>query len=172
MPTRVLFRTTLVLLSAAVLYRGLFVQLRVAGVVANVFLLCAVAAGIAGGPERGAVVGFFAGLLMDLVLPSGPVGLGALTFCLVGYFVGRAQGSVVRSARWVTMLTAAVASAAGTLAYVGIGQIVNQVNLLQRQLWVVVLIVSVVNAVLAPLAVRILRWSLDVSSGWLRPAMR
>jgi rod shape-determining protein MreD len=161
-----------VLFSAAFLYCALFSQLRIAGVAANVLLLCAIAAGIAGGPERGALVGFAAGLLYDLLLPVSAIGLSALTFCIVGYVVGRYQGTVVRAARWVTMGIAGLASAAAMVLYVALGQLVNQANLLQRHLWVVVLVISVVNALLAPLAVWIMRWALDLSSRDLRPLLR
>jgi rod shape-determining protein MreD len=169
---RVLVRVTIVLLSMAVLYCAVFAQLRIAGVAANVLLLVAIASGIAGGPERGAVVGFSAGLLYDLLLPTGPVGLSALTFCVVAYFVGRYQGTVVRAARWVTMAIAGLASAAAMVLYVAFGQLVNQTNMLQRRLWVVILVVAVINAVLAPLFVRLMRWAFDLSSRDLRPLLR
>lgn len=169
---RVAGRVALVLVSAAVIYAAVFVQFRIAGVAANVLLLVAIAAGIAGGPERGAFVGFFAGLTYDLLLPTGAIGLSALTFCLVAYVVGRYQGTVVRAARWVTMAIAGLASAAGMVLYVALGQLVNQTTLLQRHLWVVVGVISVVNALLAPFAVRIMRWALDLSSHDLRPLLR
>jgi rod shape-determining protein MreD len=154
----------LVLLTVAVFYSAVCVQIRIAGVAANVLLLCAVAAGIAGGPERGAMVGFFAGVLYDLLLPTGPIGLSALTFCIVAYVVGRYQGTVVRAASWLTMAIAGLASAAAMVLYVAFGQLVNQTNMLQKRLWVVVLVISVINALLAPLFVRIMRWALDISS--------
>jgi rod shape-determining protein MreD len=166
------FRVALVLITAAVLYRGLFVQLRVFDVIANVMLLCAIAAGIAGGPDRGAIVGFFAGITYDLMLPTSPVGLNALTFCLVGFVVGRYQGTVVRSAMWVTMAIAGLASAGGMLLYIGIGQLVNRENFLNRPLWSIIAVIAVVNALLAPLAVRVMRWALDISSRELRPLLR
>jgi rod shape-determining protein MreD len=165
---KVAFRVALVLLCAAVLYRGLFVQLPLFGVIANVLLLVAIAAGIAGGPDRGAMVGFFAGIVFDLLLPLNPIGLSALSFCLVGYVVGRYQASVVRSAFWVKMATAALASAGGMVLYIGIGQLVGQVNFLQRPVWPKIVVISVVNGLLAPLAVRIMRWALDISSRQLR----
>ena len=167
---KVVFRVALVLLTAAVLYRGVFTQLRVFNVVANVLLLIAIAAGIAGGPDRGAIVGFFAGLTFDLLLPLAPVGLSALSFCIVGFVVGRYQSTVVRSAVWVKMAIAALASAGGMLLYIGVGQLVNQVNFLQRPWVLIVVVISVINGLLAPPAVRIMRWALDISSREIRTA--
>jgi rod shape-determining protein MreD len=169
---KVVLRVALVIFSAAVLYRGLFSQVRIAGVAVYLLLLVAIAAGIAGGPDRGAVVGFFSGIAMDLLLPDSPFGLSALTFCIVAYVVGRYERSVTRSARWVVMLTAGVASAAGMVLYIGLGQLLNQQNLLQRPFWLVLVVVSVANAFLAPLAVRILRWALDLNHRNMRVALR
>ena len=50
-------RYGLVVITAMVLQRGLFGSLRLDGAAADVLLIVAVAAGIAGGAERGAVVG-------------------------------------------------------------------------------------------------------------------
>src|SRR5690349_10149645 len=113
------------------------------GVIAVPLLLVAIAAGIAGGPDRGAIVGFFAGLVYDLLLPLAPVGLAALCFCLVGFVVGRYQATVVRSATWLKMTIATLASAGGMVLYVGVGLLVNQENFLQRPIWPIILIVSV-----------------------------
>ena len=169
---KVFLRVTLVIFSAAVLYRGLFSQVRIAGVAVYILLLVAIAAGIAGGPDRGAVVGFFSGIAMDLLLPDSPFGLSALTFCIVAYVVGRYESSVTRSARWVVMLTTGVASAVGMVLYIGLGQLVNQQNMLQRPFWLVLVVVSVANALLAPLAVRIMRWALDLNIRNMRVALR
>lgn len=162
------FRVVLVVLTTAVLYRGLFVQLPIMGVIAVPLLLIAIAAGIAGGPDRGAMVGFFAGLIYDLLLPLAPVGLGALSFCIVGFVVGRYQATVVRSATWLKMAIATLASAGGMLLYVGVGLLVNQENFLQRPIWPIIVVVSVINGLLSPLAVRIMRWAFDISSRELR----
>ena len=112
-------RVTLVLFSAAVLQRGLFSQLRVAGVSVDVFLLIAIAAGMMLGPERGAILGFFAGLTLDLLVQT-PLGLSALVYCLVGYGTGRLQGTVLRANRlWPLVLVAASSAAAIVLYAVG-----------------------------------------------------
>lgn len=167
---KVAFRVSLVLLCTAVLYRGLFVQLPVMGVIAVPLLLIAIAAGIAGGPDRGAMVGFFAGLTYDLLLPLAPIGLSALAFCIVGYALGRYQATVVRSAVWVKMGIATLASAGGMVLYIAVGQLVSQENFLQRPVWPTVLVVSVINGLLAPLAVRVMQWAFDLSARQLRAA--
>jgi rod shape-determining protein MreD len=121
-------------------------------------LLVAVAAGIAGGPGRGAVVGFLAGMTVDVFL-STPLGLSALVFSLVGYGVGTAQTGILRSAWWIPVATAFVASAAGEVLFAVAGAVVGEPHLVNVHLLLVALLVGVENAALAPLAVRIVGWA-------------
>ncbi|MEA2703532.1 MAG: rod shape-determining protein MreD [Actinomycetota bacterium] len=67
-----------VLLFALILHTAVFPQLRIFDVAPDVLLLFAIAGGLAGGPDRGAVLGFVAGILADLFLQT-PFGLSALT---------------------------------------------------------------------------------------------
>jgi len=147
------------LLLAVVLHTAVFPQLRILGVTANGLLLLAVAAGITGGPERGAAVAFGCGLLADCFLQT-PFGLSGLVFALVAYGVGTFQTGVLHAAWWIPPLTAAVASAAGTVGYVGLGVVVGQDQLLSMWALQVAGVVAVLHAVLAPLAVRAMRWAI------------
>lgn len=165
MALKIAFRIGLVVLSAAVLQRGLFSQLRIGGITADLFLLLAVVGGLTAGPDRGAVMGFISGLTIDLLLQS-PLGLTALTYCVVGFVSGRYQLSVTRSSRWRLMLTTGVASALGYGLLVVVGWVLGQRNMLTDRLPAVLLMVGVTNALLAPLAVRVLRWA------WAQPPAR
>jgi rod shape-determining protein MreD len=147
------------LLLAVVLHTAVLPQLRLFGVAADVLLLLAIAAGIAGGPERGAAVAFGCGLLADCFLQT-PFGLSGLTFALVGYGVGTFQTGVLHSAWWIPALTAAVASAIGIATYVGLGVVVGQDQLLSTRVLEVVAVVGVLHALLAGLAVRAMRWAI------------
>jgi rod shape-determining protein MreD len=138
--------------------------------VVDLLLILAVAAGIVGGAERGAVVGFFAGLAMDLMLPS-PMGLGALSYLVAGAVAGLLHAGEVRSARWRTMVIAAVGCAVGVLAFAVGGAILGRSGFLGWHLVSVVLVVSVGGAVLSPLAVRLCHWA-DGDADRLRPALR
>jgi rod shape-determining protein MreD len=147
-----------VLLVAVVLHTALAPQLRIGDVAADVMLLVAAAAGVAAGPDRGAVVGFFAGLLADCFLQT-PFGLTALAYCLVGWGVGSFQSTILHAAVWIPMATVAVASAAGVLLYAGLGAVVGQGHLLSSRLVGIIVVVALVNALLTPVAVRVLRWA-------------
>ena len=163
MTTKVAFRVALVLVSAAVLQRGVFSQLRIAHVAADVLLLLAIAAGIAGGPDRGATMGFVCGLTLDLMLQT-PVGLTALSYCIIGFVAGRYQLSVTRSSQWRLRFTVGVGSAMGYGLLVGLGWVMGQRNMLSSRLPVILLVVGLFNAVLGPLAVKIMRWAFDQRS--------
>lgn len=163
-------RVAIVLFSAAVLQRGLFSELRIAGVAADVFLLLAITGGLTGGPDRGALLGFLAGLSFDLLVQT-PLGLSALVYCLIGYAAGRAEGTVVRASRWLPVAFTVGGSALGVVLFAVFGAVLGQANTLNAHLIVVVLVVSVANGLLAVPALRLTRWMWATEPG-LRPALR
>ena len=73
------FRVLALLLTATVAQVTVFDEVRVAGASVEYLLLVSVLTGYHGGPERGAVVAFFAGLLHDAVTVT-PMGLHALVY--------------------------------------------------------------------------------------------
>jgi rod shape-determining protein MreD len=160
---KIAVRVALVLITATVLEQGVFSQVRIAGAAGDVLLLCAVSAGFVGGPDLGALVGFFAGLLLDTMLPS-PMGLAALSYCLAGYATGTLRGTSVRTSRWQPPLLAATGSAIGLLVFVVASAVVGRTGLWSSHLVTVIVVVGVINAVLAPLAVRVMRWALGDAS--------
>jgi len=157
---KVALRVGLVVLTAMVIERGVASQLRVDGVAADLLLLLAISAGMVAGPDDGAVVGFVAGLGLDLLLQT-PLGLGALVYCVTGYLVGVAQGSVVRASRLQPVFLAAAASALAVGLYVAVSLVLGRSGLVNRHLLVVIAVVSVVNALLIPVANRVMRWVFD-----------
>lgn len=63
-----------------------------------VVLACALLIGPTAGPQGGAVLGFCAGLLIDLTPPNtAALGVNALLFCLAGYSVGLAAATTGRA---------------------------------------------------------------------------
>ena len=82
-----IFKSAIVLIVVLVLQVELFSDTRLFDVMPELLLGTTVAAAWAAGAERGATVGFCAGLLYDLFLPT-PLALTALTYVLIGYGVG------------------------------------------------------------------------------------
>lgn len=147
-----------VLLAAVVLQTSVLPELRVFGVAADVLLLLAVAAGIAGGPDRGAVVGFVAGALADLFVQT-PFGLSALAYCLTGYLVGALHGTVLPASWFAPVATAGVGCAIGVVLFATIGSVVGQAGLLELGVLRVALVVGLAGAVLSLVALRVVRWA-------------
>lgn len=150
-------RASLVVFVALVLQVSFVARLSAFGARADLLMLVTVAAGVAGGSDKGAVVGFCAGLAFDMVLNT-PVGLSALVYTVLGYAVGTVQGSVMSSGWWVRPAGVAVASATGVVMYALLGEAIGQDMMSGTSLLVIVAVVALVNGALAPLAIRSMRW--------------
>lgn len=150
-------RLAVVLLSTAVLQWGVFSQLRIGGAAADLFLIMAVTAGMTSGPDRGAVMGFFAGLTLDLLTQT-PLGLGALVYGALGYLSGRVQGTVMRANRLLPPVLTAGLCSLGVLAYAVAAWMLGQANVLNQHLLTVIVVVAISSALLAPAYLRIMRW--------------
>lgn len=159
----------LLLILAVVVHTAVLAQLRIDGVAPDLMLLVAIAGGVAAGPSGGAVVGFMAGLSIDLFLQT-PLGLSALTFSLVGYAVGNVQAGVLRASWWIPLATVLVASIAGEVGYAAVGSVIGQTQMMTPRLLVIAPLVGVFNMVLAPLVLPVVRWAARPTQ--LAPAYR
>lgn len=160
-PFVVAARTSLVFVVALTLQLGVAIDIQLFGVQGDLMLLVAVAAGLAAGPDQGAVLGFAAGLAYDLMLQT-PFGLSALTYALMAYAVGSLQDSVLRAAWWIPVVSAAAASAIGVILYGVFGTVLGE-DLVGLSLLRVAGVVAVLNAVAAPVVVRAVRWATGTS---------
>jgi rod shape-determining protein MreD len=121
---------------AAILFVAILAQttiapdLRIQGVAPDFMLLVAICAGLTGGAEAGAFVGFIAGLLADSFLTDTPFGLSALSLCLIGYGVGVLRVSVLPDVRLLTPLVAFGATVAGVVLFIALGDVVGQHQLI------------------------------------------
>ena len=149
-------RFGLVLLLALTIQTTWMADLRPFGAPGDLLLLLAIAAGLVGGPMRGAIVGFTAGMAMDLVLLT-PFGLSALTYLAVGYAVGAFHGGVLRSAPWIPVVAAFLASSLGLGFFVILGELFGQPFRLP-DLVTVVLVTAVINTVLVYPAMAVMTW--------------
>jgi rod shape-determining protein MreD len=76
-----------VVVAAALLQTTVLAELRLAGVRPDLLVLSVVAVAMASGPTSGAVFGFSAGLVADLLFDL-PVGVSALVYTAAGFAVG------------------------------------------------------------------------------------
>jgi rod shape-determining protein MreD len=118
------------LLAAAAILAAVLVQVTVlnnvpfpGGAGPDLVLVVVVAMALASGPRDGAIIGFTAGLALDIAPPaSNLLGQSALVFCLVGYGCGRMRVTLERSA-WLPLAGVAVGAAAGEVLYALVGLI-------------------------------------------------
>lgn len=163
-------RYSMLVVTAMVLQRFLFEQFRVEGVAADSLLVLAVATGMVAGSRRGAVVGFAAGLALDLMVTT-PFGLGALSYLVAGAVAGSVERLVVHSALSLTMVVAFVSSFTGLLFFALAGSLLGTEGLLDAHLLVVLVLVPTSTAVLVLPTRRFVRWA-EAPSGSLSPAIR
>jgi rod shape-determining protein MreD len=153
------FAMVLVLL----LQSSLLSEMRLGVVRPDAMILLPIAAGVLGGSERGAVVGFFAGMLSDLFLQT-PMGLSALTYSVVGFGVGATHTGVLRAAWWIGPLTAAAASAISVVLFVTIGAVVGVAHLFRPGLGWIIVGVALINAPLSIAVTRLMAWAWPVDT--------
>lgn len=142
----------------------LLADLDLFGAKGDIVMLLAIAAGIGGGRERGAIVGFIAGLSLDLIVHGTPTGFFALGYTLVGYIVGMLQAGVLRAAWWIPVLTALGGSALGVVMLAVVGKFIGVEGLFNRHLATVCIVVAVLNALLVLPMMRVARWAMPVTT--------
>ncbi|HEV3225999.1 MAG TPA: rod shape-determining protein MreD [Acidimicrobiales bacterium] len=157
-------RPAFVVFVLVTLQTTLLADIDVFGARGDIVMLLPIAAGIAGGRERGAIVGFIAGFALDLVVHGTPTGFFALGYTLVGYFVGMVQAGVLRAAWWIPVLTALGGSALGVLTLAIVGKFIGLEVPFDRKLVTIALVVAVLNAMLVLPMMRVTRWALPVTS--------
>jgi rod shape-determining protein MreD len=151
-------RATIVIAVVLVVQQTLVDSVRVGGAHPDLMLLLPIAAGYAVGPDRGAVFGFFAGLVADLFLPT-PFGLSALVGCLLGYGTGLATRGLVRSSWWLPSVAAAAATAGGLVAYAILGAVLGDPAMLKTYLAPALVVETPTAALLAVPVLRFVAWA-------------
>ena len=151
-------RMGLVTLVALVLQTTLFTDLRIAGVAPELVLAVAAMAGFVAGPSSGAWAGFWMGLAYDVVLET-PLGLAGLAFCIVGYVAGLAGETAFRPTWWYAAGSVAVSSMFGVIVFAIVSTLVGQNAVVSGSLTRVVFGVAILNAIVAPAIMGVVRWS-------------
>ena len=157
-------RPAFVLFVLLVLQTALFADLDIFGSKAEIVLLLPIAAGIAGGADRGAIVGFIAGLCLDLVVHGTPTGFFALGYTLTGYIVGMTQAGVLRAAWWIPMIIAFGGTVVGIVVLTFVGKFIGIEVEFNRHLAAICVVAATTNAILITPMMRVMRWALPVTS--------
>ena len=139
-------------------------QIVVLGAHPDVMVLLPVVAATLGGAERGATVGFCAGIAADLVV-SLPFGLSALTFVLVGFAVGMFCASPIgRDLASTRAVISLIGAAAVTASYGVFGALLGQPGMLSGHSAEAVVVVAIGAAVMGRPMFVVVRWALSGSA--------
>jgi rod shape-determining protein MreD len=142
----------LAVVAQAVVFRFVSVD----GVVPNLALVVVVAAAISRGPQFASVLGFGAGLLLDLAPPADHVaGRWALALVLVGYLAGRVRQDA-RSSPLAAVLLVGAASFVGTSLYALSGLLLDDGALPVAETLRVLVISVLWDLMLAPFLIPVL----------------
>ena len=140
----------LVVSLALVLQVSLFPHFAWQGIVPNLCLLVVVGAALTRGPQAAIVLGFLAGVALDLAPPADHVaGRWALALVLVGYVAGRVRQDVKPTALAVVG-TVAASSFIGTSVFAITGMILRDPLLDVGQLLEVILVAVLWDVLLTP----------------------
>ena len=158
--------TRLVLVGLVVLglQTTLFTDVRPFGVVAQLMLLLAVAAGVTYGFEVGAIAGLTLGFMYDCVLNT-PLGLCSLVFGGAAAAAGALPFFIREPSWWLKIAAIAGTTLVAELVFpfaltmVGIG------GWVRPRMILVALGVTTINAIVSPLALSVSRWTLKASLG-------
>ena len=151
------------------LQRTIFVEVQVAGVIIQIMIATAAAAGVAGGSERGALVGFVFGVMFDLAEGT-PLGSTATAMTIAGVVGGLLALIAADPHWWLAALFTGLGAAAGALMIPVVRVFIGEPEPFQEELYVVVPIVAVSAAIMSPLLVPLARWSLRLRRPeWTQP---
>jgi rod shape-determining protein MreD len=163
MTARSVFRVALIIFVVLMVQQTVMLALRVGGAHPDLLWLLPITAALLDGPETGAIVGFWAGLAFDLVLPT-PFGLSALVGCLLGYTVGSLTTAVDPRAAWLKPVAALAGSVAADMLFAVLGAILGQQQMVQIDFVSLFLVVGISSVVLVLPVNRMMRWALAEES--------
>ncbi|HTU36743.1 MAG TPA: rod shape-determining protein MreD [Acidimicrobiales bacterium] len=159
MTARSILRVALVIFIVLMVQQTVIVALRIDGAHPDLLWLLPITAALLDGPETGAIVGFWAGLSFDLVLPT-PFGLSALVGCLLGYAVGSLTAAVDPRATWLKPVAALAGSVAADMLFAVLGAILGQQQMVEINFVSLVLVVGIASVVFVLPVSRLMRWAL------------
>lgn len=146
------------------LQRTLFTDLRPFGVAVQILLALAVAAGAAGGPQKGALAGFVLGLLYDLGVGT-PLGSSSISMGTGGFVAGYVRSVAHDPQWWLLALFVGAGAAVGEALVPLVRSFIGEEQVFSPRLITVVLVVAVAAIVVAPLFIPVGRWCLGIKRG-------
>ncbi len=151
-------RVAALLLTGLMVQATLFTEIRVQGASVELMMLMAILAGFHGGPQRGAIVAFCAGLLQDSIAAT-PLGLHALVFPPLAVAVSSLEQRMLRSTPATDALALAAATACGLTAVAMAGQVFGLATFDPDTVLERALVVTAITVAVAAPVNRAVRWA-------------
>lgn len=151
------------------LQRTIFVEAQINGVIIQIVMAMAAAAGVAGGSERGAIVGFTLGVMFDLAEGT-PLGSTATAMTIAGAVGGLLALIAADPHWWLEAIFTALGTAVGVMMIPVIRSFIGEPAPFQGELGGVVAVIAAAAAVMSPLLVPLGRWCLRLRQPeWKQP---
>jgi len=151
------------------LQRTIFVDIQVAGVIVQIVMAMSAAAGVAGGSERGAIVGFTLGVMYDLAEGT-PLGSTATAMTIAGIVGGLLALVAADPHWWLEAIFTALGTAAGVAMIPVLRAFIGESEPFQPELPLVVSVTAAAAAVMSPVLVPLARWCLRMRRPeWKQP---
>lgn len=109
-------KVALLIVIAVILQTLVVSRISILGVTADLFLVLTVLVGLGAGALQGALLGFFAGVIHDMIFFQ-PLGAHALIFVLTGYFAGMFLARFGTVNLWAIFILTGAISFASQLAF-------------------------------------------------------
>jgi rod shape-determining protein MreD len=152
------------------LQKTLFVELQPFGVIIQIVLAFAAAAGAAGGPERGAITGFVLGIMFDLSVGS-PLGSSAIVMGIAGYLTGWVDLIRIDTTWWMAAIFVGLGTGIGEACVPVVRRFIGEEDAFVPEMVTIVPVVAVAGAIASIVLVPIARWSLKLGRPeWKLPA--
>lgn len=115
-----------ILIAALALQSTLLTKVTLLGVIPQLLFVVVICLALLEGEGVGVLVGFFGGLVQDLLLPESIIGLTALVYTFIGYGVGMIRYYLPMQSVWTPVFIVAITSALAEGSYALLSIIMGQ----------------------------------------------
>lgn len=165
---RPILRVVPVALVLIAFQRTVFADARPFGVAIQIVLAFCAAAGVPGGAERGAWIGFVVGVMYDLGTAA-PLGQHALAYGLAGFIAGLVNAVAVDPHWWLKLIFVALGGAVGEFAVPVVDTFVSDGGWQGDRLARILPVIAVSSAALSYAFIPIGRWCLAIRKKTWKP---
>lgn len=142
---------SLIILFNLILQSTLFQQIEIYGVAPNTALILVISFAIYSGRNKGAVIGFFVGILQDIIFGR-TIGLNALVFMIVGYLIGLMDQKIFRDNLFIPFIFTALATIIyemiNLLLIFLLGYRIELLNIIKKMLIIEVIYNSIISLII------------------------